>query len=281
MTQDDIPIVEKYRGVGIHDCQTRERIDTVVRPAIAAVFEISAPDMLFVYLQSAGNPPEARLFALAKLTALGEAQRAGHHRAASTSPRPRLGPRDCRPSGGATPTRIVHCSTRWAAPRIRDRRSSGCCSWPPKGRADGRRRALALSSAALSLPRSPSSSRPAPFRAKRELRASVAGNARFSPADAHLAPPRLIGTLAPSPPYGLRRGINAMSDLTAARRQARYRRRQRFGLIPLVVEVDEHALTARLIAAGMLKPDDCAPEPLARAVEKIIADWAKKSLRRY
>ena len=66
-----------------------------------------------------------------------------------------------------------------------------------------------------------------------------------------------------------------MPDRTAARRQARYRRRQRFGLIPLVVEVDEHALPARLIAAGLIQPDDCAPASLARAAEKIIADWAK------
>ena len=144
MTQDDIAIVERYRGVGIHDFQTRERIDTVVRPAIAAVFGLAAPDLLFSYLQAAENPPEARLFALAKLTALGEAQRSGHHRATFDLAEAAAWCAGLRRPAGRAPIFTAGCWTRRAAPLLRARRSIGCGSWPPKGRADGRRRALAL-----------------------------------------------------------------------------------------------------------------------------------------
>ena len=34
----EMPTMEEYRGVGIHDCQTQERIAEVVKPEIDAVF---------------------------------------------------------------------------------------------------------------------------------------------------------------------------------------------------------------------------------------------------
>ena len=88
MTQDDIPIVEKYRGVGVHDFQTRERIDTVVRPAIAAVFGISAPELLFAYLQAAGKPARG---AAVRLGETDGARRGSAVRPSSGELRPRRG----------------------------------------------------------------------------------------------------------------------------------------------------------------------------------------------
>src|SRR5690349_17629393 len=67
MTTDDaddaIPIVETYRGVGIHANQPRERIEKVLRPAIDYVHELGDLDDLAAYARDAANPPEARLFA--------------------------------------------------------------------------------------------------------------------------------------------------------------------------------------------------------------------------
>jgi hypothetical protein len=68
MDDDDaIPIVEVYRGIGIENCQPRERIEFVVRPAIDRVHAMTDPDLLAAYAASADNPPEARLFAAAKV----------------------------------------------------------------------------------------------------------------------------------------------------------------------------------------------------------------------
>ena len=60
---DRMPIVETYRGVGIHDFQDSERIETIVKPAIDYVFKLSDTDALFDYACDRYNPPEARLFA--------------------------------------------------------------------------------------------------------------------------------------------------------------------------------------------------------------------------
>lgn len=74
MTQADdrIPIVETYRGVGIHDQQPRERIDGVVKPAIDRVLGIGDVKRLAEYAADTGNPPEARLLASARIEAMWE-----------------------------------------------------------------------------------------------------------------------------------------------------------------------------------------------------------------
>lgn len=68
MNDDAIPIIEVYRGVGLHDQQPPKRVDEV-RRAIDAVYDQHDLDRL---LEIAGDPiwpPEARLFAAAKLEA--------------------------------------------------------------------------------------------------------------------------------------------------------------------------------------------------------------------
>lgn len=71
MTNDDekISIAEIYRGVGIHDAQSRDRIDRIVKPAIDAVIAMASVDELLEYCGDHGRPPEARLFAAAKIEA--------------------------------------------------------------------------------------------------------------------------------------------------------------------------------------------------------------------
>jgi len=66
----EMPIVETYRGVGIHAFQSQERIDSVVKPEIDQVFTIDEPENLWQYVLSAMNAPEARIWAGAKLTAM-------------------------------------------------------------------------------------------------------------------------------------------------------------------------------------------------------------------
>ncbi|GJD64417.1 hypothetical protein [Methylobacterium frigidaeris] len=70
MTDDRIPIVETYRGVGIHAFQPRDRIEAMVKPAIDRVFGLSDPAALARYLGDPTHPPEARLFAKARIEAL-------------------------------------------------------------------------------------------------------------------------------------------------------------------------------------------------------------------
>jgi hypothetical protein len=68
MDDDDaIPIVAVYRGIGIENCQPRERVELVVKPAIDFVHAMSDADLLAAYAADADNPPEARLFAAAKV----------------------------------------------------------------------------------------------------------------------------------------------------------------------------------------------------------------------
>ena len=64
-----IPIVETYRGVGIHDCQPMARIVSVVRPAIDRVLALSKLNDLFEFARDVTKPPEARLLAAAKCEA--------------------------------------------------------------------------------------------------------------------------------------------------------------------------------------------------------------------
>jgi hypothetical protein len=68
MNEDDaIPVVTVYRGIGIENCQPLERIERVVKPAIDLVHAMDDPDLLAAYAANADNPPEARLFASAKV----------------------------------------------------------------------------------------------------------------------------------------------------------------------------------------------------------------------
>jgi hypothetical protein len=69
MASRPFPTVETYRGVGIHDLQSRERIETVVKPAIDAIHVENDLERLFNYAGNPANPPEARLFARAKCQA--------------------------------------------------------------------------------------------------------------------------------------------------------------------------------------------------------------------
>jgi hypothetical protein len=70
MTRDAIPIVEVYRGVGIHDQQQQDRIERVVKPEIDHVLDrLSGVTELFEFAASSLNAPEARSLALAKITA--------------------------------------------------------------------------------------------------------------------------------------------------------------------------------------------------------------------
>jgi hypothetical protein len=64
---DSIPFVEIYRGIGIEDQQPLARIELVVKPAIDCVHAMGDPDLLAAYAANADNPPEARLFAAAKV----------------------------------------------------------------------------------------------------------------------------------------------------------------------------------------------------------------------
>lgn len=67
---DNIPIVEVFRGVGVHDCQPTERIEGVVKPAIDHVHALDTLAELRAYAGDVTRPPEARLFAAAKCEAV-------------------------------------------------------------------------------------------------------------------------------------------------------------------------------------------------------------------
>ncbi|MDO8398909.1 MAG: hypothetical protein Q7T45_13920 [Bradyrhizobium sp.] len=66
---DQIPIVARHRGVGIHDMQSAERIE-VVKRAIDNVYDEHDWDRLIAIAGDVTWPPEARLFASAKLEAV-------------------------------------------------------------------------------------------------------------------------------------------------------------------------------------------------------------------
>jgi hypothetical protein len=78
MLKQQIPTIEDYRGVGIHDFQTSERIASVVKPAIDYLYTVSNPDVLFDYAGQITNPPEARLFAADLYTARNEQKMTDH-----------------------------------------------------------------------------------------------------------------------------------------------------------------------------------------------------------
>jgi hypothetical protein len=99
----NMPTIEDYRGVGVHDFQTSERISGVVKPAIDFVYAMSNPDALFDYAGQATNPPEARMFAADKYRATNEARKTEHGDRLG-----RLEQLDAATSGAAT--------LRWADP---------------------------------------------------------------------------------------------------------------------------------------------------------------------
>jgi hypothetical protein len=74
----NIPIIENYRGIGIHDFQTSERISGLVKPAIDFVYAMADPETLFDYAGKTTNPPEARIFAADKYRATNEARKTEH-----------------------------------------------------------------------------------------------------------------------------------------------------------------------------------------------------------
>jgi hypothetical protein len=65
----DMPSIETYRGVRIHDFQPRKRIEETVKPAIDDVYTMNDAQQLFDYARDNQNPPEARLFAAARCEA--------------------------------------------------------------------------------------------------------------------------------------------------------------------------------------------------------------------
>ena len=65
-----IRCIETYRGVGIHDCQPRQRIETRVKPEIDFIYDLDDVAILMDYAGNCGNPPEARMLAGAKLMAM-------------------------------------------------------------------------------------------------------------------------------------------------------------------------------------------------------------------
>jgi hypothetical protein len=71
MTDDDdrIPASTTYRGVPVHDDQPLDRIEAVVKPAIDHVHDLVDVPALFDFARDPRNPPEARLFAAAKVEA--------------------------------------------------------------------------------------------------------------------------------------------------------------------------------------------------------------------
>lgn len=71
MTHDrPMPTAELYRGVRIFGLQPAERIESVVKPAIDRVYLIVDAQALVEYAADAGNSPEARLFAAARVEAI-------------------------------------------------------------------------------------------------------------------------------------------------------------------------------------------------------------------
>jgi hypothetical protein len=72
MDEDDqIPVVETYRGVGIEDQQPPARVK-FVKSEIDRVHRMSGTDELADYAGDAGHPPEARMLAGARAEALCE-----------------------------------------------------------------------------------------------------------------------------------------------------------------------------------------------------------------
>jgi hypothetical protein len=105
---DQIPVVETYRDVGIEDQQLPERVK-FVKGEIDRIHRMSGADELFAYASDPLNPPEPRMLAGAQAEALCElaAGSGGRGRSAwssCTSRRPVLDA-----GGGATRTALPPC----------------------------------------------------------------------------------------------------------------------------------------------------------------------------
>jgi hypothetical protein len=68
---DDIPVVERYRGCGLHDCQSTERL-RVVRAAIDHVYTLDQVVDLVEHAGNVRNPPESRILAFVRCRAAWE-----------------------------------------------------------------------------------------------------------------------------------------------------------------------------------------------------------------
>jgi hypothetical protein len=68
----DIPFIEIHQGVGIHDCQPRERIERRVKPEIDFVLQLADMYELARYAGDITKPPESRLLAGEKCAAFFE-----------------------------------------------------------------------------------------------------------------------------------------------------------------------------------------------------------------
>jgi hypothetical protein len=66
---DAIRIIETYKNVGIHDSQSRERIEAVVKPEIDIAVGMVDPLELFAFALDPMRAPEARLAAAARCEA--------------------------------------------------------------------------------------------------------------------------------------------------------------------------------------------------------------------
>jgi hypothetical protein len=69
LSEAKIPAIETYRGVPVHDFQPRDRIDSIVKPAIDNVLAIDDMAALLAVAFNILQPPEARLLAAAKIKA--------------------------------------------------------------------------------------------------------------------------------------------------------------------------------------------------------------------
>jgi hypothetical protein len=68
---DEIPVVERYRGCGLHDFQSPERL-RIVRAAIDHVYTLDQVLDLVEHAGNVRNPPESRLLAVVRCRALWE-----------------------------------------------------------------------------------------------------------------------------------------------------------------------------------------------------------------
>jgi hypothetical protein len=69
---------------------------------------------------------------------------------------------------------------------------------------------------------------------------------------------------------------------TAAERQRRFRQRQALGLRCFPIELPEFALADALIESGRLTEAESAdPAAVARAVERLVGEFIKKTVTRY
>jgi hypothetical protein len=68
---DEIPVVERYRGCGLHDFQSPERL-RIVRAAIDHVYTLDQVLDLVEHAGNVRNSPESRLLAVARCRALWE-----------------------------------------------------------------------------------------------------------------------------------------------------------------------------------------------------------------